>query len=63
MTIKVKYIGPDRAEIRFGDICEALEVRDDSRLYGVRDRSGEFYAYRKDLFEIIDETAFNSISA
>lgn len=51
--IKVKYIGEDRAEIRNGEIYEAYETKDDSRYYGVYDRSGEDYAYPKQLFEVI----------
>lgn len=54
-TIKVKYIGNDMAEIRNGDICTAYECKDDSRYYGVYDRSGEDYAYPKELFEVIEE--------
>ena len=54
MKIKVKYIGKDMAEIRNGEIYDAEEVKDDSRYYGVTDRSGESYAYPKTLFEDIE---------
>ena len=54
MKIKVKYIGKDMAEIRNGEIYDADEVKDDSRYYGVIDRSGESYAYPKTLFEVIE---------
>ena len=54
MKIKVKYIGKDMAEIRNGEIYDADEVKDDSRYYGVTDRSGESYAYPKTLFEVIE---------
>lgn len=54
MKIKVKYIGKDMAEIRNGEIYDADEVKDDSRYYGVIDRSGESYVYPKTLFEVIE---------
>ncbi|MGN0424083.1 MAG: hypothetical protein ACI4FY_02100 [Acetatifactor sp.] len=55
MTIKVRYIGKDRADIRYGDIYDACEIRDDLRFYGVVDRSGDSYVYPKYLFEIVKE--------
>lgn len=55
MTIKVRYIGRDRADIRYGDIYDACEIRDDSRFYGVVDRSGDACAYPKCFFEIVKE--------
>ena len=51
---KVRYIGDDKAEIRAGDVCVAHDLRDDKRLYGVKDRSGEYYAYPKSLFEKVE---------
>lgn len=54
MKIRVKYIGEDMAEIRNGDIYEAHELKDDSRMYGIVDRSGESYCYPKSLFEIVE---------
>lgn len=50
----VRYIGPDMVDIRNGEVYEAHSVRDDSRFYGIVDRSGEEYAYSKNLFEIVD---------
>ncbi len=47
--IIVKYIGQDRTDIRNGEIYDAYEIRDDSRYFGVIDRSGEDYAYPKIL--------------
>lgn len=54
-TIKVKYIGEDEVDIRKGEIYEAHIIKDDSRFYGIVDRSGESYAYPKSLFEIAEE--------
>lgn len=54
-TIKVKYLGEDDIDIRHGEIYEAHIISDDSRFYGVIDRSGESYAYPKYLFEIVNE--------
>ena len=51
---KVRYIGEDAAEIRNGEIYEAEELRDCKAMYGVLDRSGEWYAYPKILFEVIE---------
>lgn len=50
----VRYIGEDAAEIRNGEIYSAHELKDSSVMYGVKDRSGEYYAYPKTLFEIIE---------
>ena len=50
---KVKYIGEDAADIRNGEIYEAEELADCKTMYGVKDRSGECYAYPKSLFELI----------
>ena len=55
MTIKVRYIGRDRADILYGDIYDTYEIRDDSRFYGVVDRSGDTCAYPKCFFEIVKE--------
>jgi hypothetical protein len=51
--IKAKYIGEDDIDIRNGEIYEVCEVKDDNRYFGVKDRSGELYAYPKSLFEIV----------
>ena len=50
---KVQYIGKDAAEIRNGEIYEAEELKDCKNMIGVLDRSGEWYAYPKELFEMI----------
>lgn len=50
----VRYIGEDAAEIRTGEIYEAEELLDCKTMFGVLDRSGECYAYPKELFEIVD---------
>ena len=52
---KVRYIGKDAAEIRNGEIYEAIELIDCTTMYGVIDRSGEMYAYPKTLFEVVEE--------
>lgn len=51
---KVRYIGEDAAEIRKGEIYDAEELHDSKNMIGVRDRSGEWYAYPKHLFEVIE---------
>lgn len=53
--MKAKYIGEDHADIRNGEIYEIEPMKDDSRGYSVKDRSGEWYAYSKKLFEVIKE--------
>lgn len=53
MTIKVRYIGEDRADIRYGEEYTAKDIKDDNRYYAIIDRSGESYAYPKTLFEIV----------
>lgn len=53
-TFKVRYIGEDAAEIRNGEIYPAHTLRDCSTMYGIKDRSGECYAYLKSLFEIVE---------
>ena len=54
--MKVKYIGSDMAEIYNGEIYEAFDIKDDDRFYGVIDRSGEAYAYPKNLFIVMSES-------
>lgn len=51
----VRYIGEDASEIRTGEIYQAEELLDSSIMIGVLDRSGEWYAYPKVLFEIVEE--------
>ena len=51
----VRYIGEDAAEIRNGEVYSAHNLKDCSTMYGVKDRSGDYYAYPKDLFEVIEE--------
>lgn len=53
--IKVRYTGADAAEIRNGEIYEAEELLDCKTMFGVKDRSGECYAYPKAFFEVIEE--------
>lgn len=52
---KVRYMGKDAAEIRKGEIYTAHDLKDSSVMIGVRDRSGEYYAYPKQLFEKIED--------
>ena len=49
----MRYIGRDRADIRYGDIYDACEIRDDSRFYGVVDRSGDACAYPKCFLKLL----------
>lgn len=49
----VCYIGEDAAEIRRGEIYQAEDLLDSSNMIGVRDRSGEWYAYPRELFQIV----------
>lgn len=50
---KVKYIGPDSADLRTGEIYQAHDLADCAKMIGVKDRSGEWYAYHRNLFETI----------
>ena len=50
----VRYIGENAAEIRNGETYLAHELKDCTVMYGVKDRSGEYYAYPKELFELIE---------
>lgn len=52
---KVRYMGEDAAEIRKGEIYTAHDLKDSGVMIGVRDRSGEYYAYPKQLFEKIED--------
>ena len=54
---KVRYIGEDAAEIRKGEIYQAEDLQDNETMIGVQDRSGEWYAYPKVLFQIIHHKA------
>lgn len=54
-VFKVRYIGSDAAEIRKGEIYFAKHLKDCSVMYEVKDRSGEWYAYPKEWFEVIDD--------
>lgn len=51
---KVRYMGEDAAEIRKDEIYTAHDLKEDSQMIGVQDRSGEYYAYPKRLFEKIE---------
>lgn len=53
ISYKVKYIGPDAAEIRAVEVYEAQDLQDSEKMIGVKDRSGEWYAYPKKYFEIL----------
>ena len=50
---RVRYIGDDAAEIRKGEIYQAEDLQDSQNMIGVLDRSGEWYAYPKSLFQIM----------
>jgi len=52
---RVRYIGEDAAEIRNGEVYSAEHLSDCDSMIGVLDRSGEWYAYPKVLFEIVLE--------
>lgn len=52
--IKAKYIGEDDIDLRHGETYEVCKISDDNRFLGVKDRSGEVYAYSKELFEIVE---------
>ena len=54
-SFKVKYTGPGAAEIRSGEVYDAQTLHDTASLIGVKDRSGEWYAYPRKYFEIIEE--------
>lgn len=47
----VRYIGRDSIDLRNGETYLAHDLQDSHRMIGVRDRSGEWYAYPKHLFE------------
>ena len=47
----VRYIGEDAAEIRKDEIYQAEALQDSDNMIGVRDCSGEWYAYPKELFQ------------
>ncbi len=51
---KVRYVGSDRADIRHGEVYVAEDLKDSDALIGIRDRSGEWYAYPKEWFERIE---------
>lgn len=57
MTIeyKVRYKGEDAAEIRKDEIYTAHNLNRCTTMIGVLDRSGEYYAYPKSLFEKIED--------
>ena len=51
MRYKVRYTGPDRVDLRRGEVYAAEELKDSNALIGVKDRSGEWYAYPREWFE------------
>lgn len=53
----VRYIGEDAAEIRRGEIYEAEDLLDSESMIGVLDRSGEWYAYPKELFQFAHDSS------
>jgi hypothetical protein len=52
-TFKVRYIGPQMLEIQKGKIYDAINLKDSEKWYGVKDDSGEWYAYAKEFFELV----------
>ena len=54
---RVRYIGEDAAEIRKGEIYQAEDLQDNETMIGVMDRSGEWYAYPKELFQKVNAVA------
>ena len=48
---KVKYVGEDSADLRKGKVYEAMALEDTEKMIGVKDMSGEWYAYPAYLFE------------
>lgn len=55
---RVRYIGEDAAEIRKGEIYQAEDLLDSKNMIGVLDRSGEWYAYPKELFRKVNAAEF-----
>lgn len=55
---QVRYIGEDAAEIRRGEIYQAEDLQDSKTMIGVLDRSGEWYAYPKELFQQVSVGEF-----
>lgn len=49
----VRYIGEDASEIRKGEIYQAEDLLDSKSMIGVLDRSGEWYAYPREFFQLI----------
>ena len=56
----VRYIGEDSAEIRNSEIYQAEDLQDSKTMIGVQNRSGEWYAYPKELFQIVDSKSKGS---
>jgi len=50
----VRFIGEDATEIRKGEVYQAEDLRDNKTMIGVLDRSGEWYAYPKVLFQLVE---------
>ena len=50
----VRYTGPDSVDLRKGELYRAHDLKDSSKLIGVKDQSGEWYAYPKEFFERVD---------
>lgn len=50
----VLYIGADSADLRNGEIYRAHDLKDNEKMIGVKDHSGEWYAYPRSLFEKVE---------
>ena len=53
-NLYASYLGPDRADIKNGKNYEVMQLKDTNIFYGVKDDSGEWYAYPKESFRLID---------
>lgn len=60
--LRAYYNGPDRADIKNGEIYDIMELKDTGEFYGVKDNSGEWYAYPKFYFNVISDNCSNSSS-
>ena len=50
----VRYIGEDTAGLRAGGLYLAHTLEDTDQMIGVKDLSGEWYAYPRDLFDALE---------
>ena len=58
-TFKVRFVGPEMMEIQRGRVYDAIELENAPNWYGVKDDSGEWYAYAKKFFEIVNGKSNN----